>query len=107
MLHDDRIDISEAIDLAKSNNSKECMICHYWFFNNGFEIQDSVCKGYHDLTMLSVNVSDIAITPVKDVDYRCIIQDICKSEAINLLKNSVLERRGYIYIKNCLNFQST
>ena len=107
MLHDDRIDISEAIDLAKSNNSKECMICHYWFFNHGFEIQDSVCKGYHDLTMLSVNVSDIAITPVKDVDYRCIIQDICKSEAINLLKNSVLERRGYIYIKNCLNFQST
>ena len=107
MLHDDRTDISEAIDLAKSNNSKECMICHYWFFNHGFEIQDSVCKGYHDLTMLSVNVSDIAITPVKDVDYRCIIQDICKSEAINLLKNSVLERRGYIYIKNCLNFQST
>ena len=28
----DRIDISEAIDLAKSNNSKECMICHYCFF---------------------------------------------------------------------------
>ena len=28
----DRLDISEGIDLAKSNNSGECVICHYWFF---------------------------------------------------------------------------
>ena len=27
-----RIDISKGIDLAKSNRSKECMICHHWFF---------------------------------------------------------------------------
>ena len=25
----DRIDINEGIDLVKSNNSKECMICNY------------------------------------------------------------------------------
>ena len=29
MLYYDRIDIREGIDLAKSNNSKESMICHY------------------------------------------------------------------------------
>ena len=29
MLYCDRIDITEGIDLAKSNSSKECMICHY------------------------------------------------------------------------------
>ena len=28
MLYYDRIDISEGIDFAKSNNSKKCMICH-------------------------------------------------------------------------------
>ena len=33
MLYYDRIDISEGIDLTKSNRSKKCMICHYWFFN--------------------------------------------------------------------------
>ena len=32
MLYYDRIDTSEGIDLAKRNNSKECMICHYGFF---------------------------------------------------------------------------
>ena len=38
-------------------------------------------------------MNDIAI---KNVDYRCIIRNICKSEAINLLKNLVIEDRGYI-----------
>ena len=35
MLHYDRIDISEGTDLAKSNNSKECMNCLYFFSNHG------------------------------------------------------------------------
>ena len=34
--------------------------------------------------MLSVNISDIAITTIKTVDYRCIIHSISKSEAIDL-----------------------
>ena len=46
--------------------------------------------------MLSVNIIDIAIITVENVDYRCIIHNISKSEAIQLLKNSVLEERGYI-----------
>ena len=94
MLYYDRIDISQGIDLVKSNNSKECMICHC-FLNHGFEFQDSVCNGCHDLAMLSVNISAIAIITIKNVDYRCIIHN-SKSEEINLLKNSMLENRGYI-----------
>ena len=97
MLYYDRIDISKGIDIAKSNNNKECMICHYWFSNHGFKFQDYVWNGCHDLTMLSANISDIAIITSKNVDYRCIIQDISKSETINLFKKSVLEDRGYIY----------
>ena len=42
------------------------------------------------------DVSDIAIITVKNVDYRCNIHTISKSEAHNLLKNSVLEDLGYI-----------
>ena len=49
------------------------------------------------LTLLSVNISDTAIITLKDVDYSCIIHDISKSEAINLLKIYVLDDRGYIY----------
>ena len=69
MLYHDRIDIyiyiNEGIDLAKSNKSKKCMICHYWFSNHEFKFQDYVCNGCHDLAMLSVNISDIAIITEK------------------------------------------
>ena len=66
------------------------MICRYWFFNHGFKFQDSVCNGCHDLTILSVNIRDIAIITVNNVDYCCIIHNTSKSEAINLLESSVL-----------------
>ena len=82
MLYYKRINISEGIDPTKSNKSKECMICHYWFFNHGFKFQYSTCNGCHDLTMLSLNIRDIAIITVKNVDYCCIIYNISKPEAI-------------------------
>ena len=96
MLYYDRIDISEGTDLAKGNKIKEYMICHYWCFNHGFKFQDSVCNGCHVLTILSVNISDIVIITIKNVDYRCIIHNIRKSKAINLLENAVYEDGGYI-----------
>ena len=30
MLEKEKIDISEGIDVDKTNLSKECDICHYW-----------------------------------------------------------------------------
>ena len=59
------------------------MIGHYWFFNHGFKFQDSACNCCHELTMLSVNISNIATITVKNVDYSCIIHNISKSEATN------------------------
>ena len=29
MLHHDRIDVSDGLDVNKASASKECMICHY------------------------------------------------------------------------------
>ena len=46
--------------------------------------------------MSTVNLSDIVIITIENVDYRCIIHKISKFEAINLLKNLVLEDRVYI-----------
>ena len=34
MLDYDRIDISEGIDINKTNASKECDIYHYWYFSD-------------------------------------------------------------------------
>ena len=94
MLYYNITDISEGIDPAKSNNRKECMVCHYWFFNYRFEFLDCVCNGCHDLTMLCLNISNII--NVKGVDYCCIIHYISKCKAIHLLENYFLDGRGYI-----------
>ena len=32
MLYYDRADVSEGIDINKTSVSKECNICHYWYF---------------------------------------------------------------------------
>ena len=72
------------------------MIWHYFYFNHGFKFQDYICNGCHDLTMLSLNISGIAIITVKNIDYCCTIYNISNSETINLSKNSVLENHGFI-----------
>ena len=102
MSYYNRIERSEGIDPTKSTKSKECMICHYCFFNHGFNFQESIFNGCHDLTMLSVNMSHIAVINTKNVDYCCIINNIIKSEGINLLESSVPEDCGYIYKKIAL-----
>ena len=51
-----------------SHNIKEYIICSYWFFNHGFKVPDSVCNDCYDLTILCLNVSDIAIIAVKRVN---------------------------------------
>ena len=32
MLENDRIDISKRININKTNASKDCNICYYWYF---------------------------------------------------------------------------
>ena len=50
MLEYDRIDISEGIDVDKTNPSKECKICHYWYFKDiNFKYELLLCNGYHGL----------------------------------------------------------
>ena len=44
----------------------------------------------HDLLMISMNLSNIAISDIKGSDYRCIISLISKNEAINQLQNAHL-----------------
>ena len=62
-----KIDISEWVCSTKNNKSRECLICHYWFFNHEFKFQDHVCHGCHDLTMLCLNISDIANKSIQDI----------------------------------------
>ena len=96
MLYYDRIDVSEGIDVNKTSESKECDICHYWYFlNGGFKFQPNVWNKNHDLLMMLL--SNIAIVNIKSTDYCCIISGISKSEAINLMQNIDLTKKAEHY----------
>ena len=41
-----------------------------------------------------MNLNDTAIVNIKSVDYCCIISEISKSEAINLMQNIDLTEKG-------------
>ena len=50
MLQYQKIDVSERIDVNKTSASKECELCHYWFFKDvGFKFEEHVCNRCHDL----------------------------------------------------------
>ena len=44
------------------------MIFHYWFLNYWFKFEDFVWTGSHYLTLLCLNIDDIAVINIKDVD---------------------------------------
>ena len=95
MLYFDGIDIFEGNDVNKTSESKECNICDYWhFLNKGFKFQPNVCNGCNDFLMMPMNLSDIATLNIKGSDYCCIIREISKSEAINLMQNTNLTEKG-------------
>ena len=52
MLQYKKNDVSEDIDINKTSLSKECELCHYWYFKDvGFKFEPHVCNKCHDLLM--------------------------------------------------------
>ena len=47
--------------------------------------------------MMSMNLSNISILNIKGPDYRCIINLVSKNEAINLMLNAEMTKRGEHY----------
>ena len=86
MLIYNRINVSDRVDVNKTRKSRECDICQYWYsLDKGFKFQPDVCNGCHDVLMMSMNLSNIAILNIHSADYRCIISGISKKETIKLM----------------------
>ena len=81
--------------LIRQTNQKSAIFATIGIFlNKWFKFQPNVCIGCHDLLMIPMNLSDIAILNIKSADHRCIISGISKSEAINLIQNIDLTRKS-------------
>ena len=95
MIYYDRIYISEETDVNMTSKSKECDICQYWYFlSKGFKFQPNVCNRCHDLLMMSMELSYIAVLNIKSTGYGCIISGISKSKTVNLMQNIDLTKKS-------------
>ena len=71
MLKYDRIDISEGIDVDKTNESRECKFCHYrYFLNKNFSYGPFACDGCYDIVQRSTDLKNIAIAHIKNTACR-------------------------------------
>ena len=91
MLEYDRIDISEGIDVNKTSASKECEICHYWYFKDfGLKQEPYLWSCCHDLTQKALSFDNVAIIYVKESAYRIRFWYMDEDHAINIMNNSNL-----------------
>ena len=89
MLEYDRIDISEGIDVNKTNLQKECDICHYLYFKDiGFNYEKYLCNGRHDLLQKAMSFNNVAIVYVRGYAYRIHFWYMSKDDASNIMNGS-------------------
>ena len=87
MLEYERIDISEGIGVNETNLSKECDICHYWYFKNiGFKYEKYFCNGCHCL-----------MQNIKGNAYGIQFWYMSKDDAINIMNGSNLADKRVFY----------
>ena len=97
MLQYEKIDVSEGIDVNKTSASKECELCHYWFFKDiGFKFEEHVCNGCHDLLTMAYGLENIAMLIAKGPTFRCILWVTSRNEGLRRLNSSVLEGKGVL-----------
>ena len=100
MLKYDKIDISEEIDVNKTNESKECKFCHHWqILNKNFSYGQYTCVGCYDIGQNSMHFKNIAIAHIKKSAYRIYFQHMNKHKAKKLIKKfDPIDKTGSI---NC------
>ena len=98
MLEYERIDISEGINVHMSSKSKECMLCHYWYFlDKNFSYGPYLCDGCYDISQKSADFKNIAIVHVKESAYRIYFLYMSKREAKILMTNSnLIDKKGIL-----------
>ena len=99
MLKYGKIDITEGIDLNKTNKSKIFMFCHYWYYlNKNFTYGTFTCDGCYDIVQRSTYFKNIAIIYVKKTAYKVYFKDISKNKAKKLMnKFNLVGKMGDIY----------
>ena len=89
--------ISEGSDINKTNASKECEHCHYWFFKDiGFKFEEHVCNRCHDLLTMAYSLKNVATLRAKGGTFRYLLMGTNKNKVLKKLNHSVTCDRGVL-----------
>ena len=84
--------------LIKQFLSKECDMCHYWYFKDiGFKYEKYLCNGCYDLMQKAVSFNNAAIVYVKGIAYKVHFWYMSKDDAINIMNGSNLIDKWVFY----------
>ena len=73
MIEYERIDVSEGIDVNKTNLSKECDTCLYWYSKDiGFKYEPYLCNRCDNLMQKAMGFNNIPTVYIKENAYRFI-----------------------------------
>ena len=92
MLEDDRIDISEGIDINKcEETSRKCSLCKfYYFLDKNFKYGLYLCDSCYDMSMKAVSIQNLTIINHNGNYYRVIFVFMTKKDAYNLIKKAII-----------------
>ena len=99
MLKYDKIDISERIDVDKTNESRQCKFCHYWYFlNENFSYGPFTCDGCYDMVKDQQILEILLLFILKKTAYRIYFQHMSKHKAKKIMnKFDLIGKTGNIY----------
>ena len=97
MLKYDKIDITEGIDVDKTNKSRE-LFCHNWYYlNKNFSYGPFTCDGCYNIVQTSTDFKNTAIVHVKKSAYRIYFKDSKRKAKKLMNKFDLIGKTGNIY----------
>ena len=84
ILQYERIDVLEGFDLDKTDKSKECEVCNYNYFNNGFRSY-SIVPNDCNSGITAFVLENFAVINIKGVGYRIFMSDMTEYKVHNIL----------------------
>ena len=98
MLVYEKIDIFDGIDINKSDESKEFMLCHYWYFlDKSFSYRPYLCDGCYNMMQKCSKLKNIALIRIKKSVYRICFLFMSKGEVKKLMTNfNLIDKKSFL-----------
>ena len=98
MLVYEKIDIFDGVDINKSDESKEFMLCHYWYFlDKSFSYRPYLCDGCYNMMQKCSKLKNIALIRIKKSVYRICFLFMSKGEVKKLMTNfNLIDKKSFL-----------